>query len=93
MQKLRAILVAFSLVIFAVVIAHAQGTVVTSVQVGQGRGAGTGTGNGTGIGAVSGVIGGFGGLGFSGTPGQPFSADVIEETDRLLADGNHIHRE
>jgi hypothetical protein len=93
MPKLRAILAAFSLMIFAVVAAHAQGTVVTSVQVGQGRGAGTGTGNGTGIGVVSGVIGGFISSGINGTPGQPFSADVIDETDRFLADGNHIHRE
>ena len=93
MPKLRAILAAFSLMIFAVVIAHAQGTVVTSVQVGQGRGAGTGNGNGTGIGAVAGVIGGFSSSGMSGTPGQPFSADVIDENDRFLADGNHIHHE
>lgn len=93
MPKLRAILAAFSLVIFAVVVAHAQGTVVTSVQVDQSRGVGTGKGNGSGIGAVAGVIGGFGGSGMSGIPGQPFSADVIEETDRLLADGNHIRRE
>jgi len=89
MPKLRAILAAFSLVIFAMVVAHAQGTVVTSVQVGQGRG----TGNGSGIGAVSGVIAGLSGPGFTGIPGQPFSADVIEETDRFLADGNHIHLE
>jgi len=89
MPKLRAILAAFSLVIFAMVVANAQGTVVTSVQVGQGRG----TGNGSGIGAVSGVIAGLSGPGFTGIPGQPFSADVIEETDRFLADGNHIHLE
>jgi hypothetical protein len=89
MPKLRAILAAFALTIFAAVVAHAQG--VTSVQVGQGKGVGTGVG--TGNGAVVGVIGGFIGPGVSGTPGQPFSADVIEETDRFLADGNHIHRE
>ena len=89
MPKLRSILSGFSLVIFAVIAAHAQGTVVTSVQVGQGRGAG----NGTGIGAVSGVIAGFSGPGINGTQGQPFSADVIDETDLFLADGNHIHRE
>jgi hypothetical protein len=28
-----------------------------------------------------------------GTTGVPFSADVIEENDQTLADGNHIHRE
>lgn len=55
MPKLRAILAAFSLMIFAVVVAHAQGAIVMSVQVGQGRGAGKGTGNG----AVAGVIGSF----------------------------------
>ena len=93
MPKLRAILAAFSPMIFAVVAAHAQGAVVTSVQFGQGGGAGAGNGSGTGIGAVSGVIGGFISSGINGTPGQPFSADVVEETDRVLADGNHIHRE
>lgn len=94
MPKLRAILAAFALTTFAAVVAHAQGAVVTSVQVGQGKGAGEGAGTGTGVGAFSGgVIGGLIGPGISGTPGQPFSADVIEETDRFLADGNHIHRE
>lgn len=29
----------------------------------------------------------------SKNPGLPFSADVIDETDRVLADGNHIHHE
>lgn len=87
MPKLRAILAAFSLMIFATLVAYAQGTVVTSVQVGQARGVGAGSG------AIGGVFGGFIGPGASGTPGQPFSADVIEETDRFLADGNHIHHE
>jgi hypothetical protein len=89
MPKLHAILAAFSLMIFAAVAAHAQGTVVTFVQAGQGKGEGTGGG----VGASVGVIGGFIGPGIRGTPGNPFSADVIEETDRFLADGNHIHRE
>ena len=96
MPKLRAILAAFSVTIFAVVVAHAQGTAVTSVQVGQGRGAGAGAGTGSGSGVVAstgGVIGSILGPGISATPGQPFSADVIDETDRFLADGNHIHRE
>jgi hypothetical protein len=92
MPKLRAILATISLMIFAVVLAHAQGAVVTSVQVGQGRGAGDGTGAGVGA-YAGGVIGGLISPGIRGTPGQPFSADVIEETDRFLADGNHIHRE
>jgi hypothetical protein len=92
MPKLRAILAAFSLMIFAAVVAHAQGAVVTSVQVGQGRGAGDGTGGGVGA-SAGGVITGLIGPGIRGTPGNPFSADVIEENDRFLADGNHIHRE
>jgi len=92
MPKLRAILAAFSLMIFAAVLAHAQGTVGTSVQAGQGRGAGAGTSSGVGA-YAGGVIGGIIGPGIRGIPGNPFSADVIEETDRFLADGNHIHRE
>src|SRR4249919_3417199 len=91
MPILRAIPAAFSLMMFAVAVAHAQGTVVTSVQVGQGRGVGAGAGNGAGAGVIGGFISSS--SGFRGTPGQPFSADVIEETDRLLADGNHIRRE
>jgi hypothetical protein len=95
MPKLRAILAAFSLMIFAAVVAHAQGAVATSVQVNQGRGVGDGAGTGTGggIGASVGMIGPLIGPGIRGTPGQPFSADVIEETDRFLSDGNHIHHE
>jgi len=92
MPKLRAILAAFPLIIFAAVLAHAQGTVVTSVQAGQGIGAGAGTSSGVGA-FAGGVIGGIIGPGIRGTPGAPFSADVIEETDRFLSDGNHIHRE
>lgn len=92
MPKLRATLTAFSLIIVAVVIAHAQGAGVMSIQVGQSNGAGTGTGGGIGA-SAGGVIGGLISPGISGTPGQPFSADVIQETDRFLADGNHIHRE
>ena len=92
MPKLRAILAAFSLMIFAVLAAHAQGIITISVQAGQSNGAGIGTGGGIGA-SAGGVIGGFGSSGMNGVPGQPFSADVIEETDRLLADGNHIHRE
>jgi len=29
----------------------------------------------------------------AGTPGTPFSADVVDETMRVLADGNRIHEE
>src|SRR5690242_21870101 len=88
MPKLRAILAAFSLMIFAVAAAHAQGTVVTSVQVGQGKGVGAGTG----IGAFGGVIGGLSGPGFSGIPAQPFSADVIEEPNPFLPAENNTLR-
>ena len=96
MPKLHFILPAFALLLFAVA-AHTQGTVVTSVQVGQGTGSGTGSGSGTGDGksapAVGGIIAGYIGPIMSRTKGQPFSADVIDENDRFLADGNHIHRE
>lgn len=98
MLKLRSILPAFALLLFAIA-AHTQGTVVTSVQVGQGTGSGAGSGSGKSIGndknvpAVGGVIAGYIGTGISGAKGQPFSADVIDETDQFLADGNHIHRE
>jgi hypothetical protein len=98
MPKLRSILPAFALLLFAVA-AHTQGTVVTSVQVGQGTGSGAGSGSGKSIGndksvpAVGGLIAGYIGPNINGTKGQPFSADVIDESDQFLADGNHIHRE
>jgi hypothetical protein len=90
MLKVRTLLVTFSLLLFAVLV-HAQGTVAISVQ----NGHGVGTGAGSGIGAVGGMIGMVRG-GISSLPdtsGPPFSADVVEETDKYLADGNHIHRE
>jgi hypothetical protein len=93
MLKVRTLLVTFSLLLFAVLV-HAQGTVVTSFQVGQGSGTGVGSGGGV-IGGSEGVIGGIVG-GFSppsAVLGPPFSADTVDETDQFLADGNHIHRE
>jgi hypothetical protein len=74
MTKLRLLFVLFSLLMFAV-LAHAQGTVITS-------GA-----HGTVIGTIS------GGSFTHGNTGLPFSADVVEENDKLLADGNRIHYE
>jgi hypothetical protein len=45
-------------------------------------------------GAVVGTIGGVPGASFThGNTGLPFSADVVEENDKFLADGNHIHYE
>lgn len=80
MLKLRSLLVLSSLFLFAV-FSCAQGTVVTSVPVGHGAGT-------TMIGGMTG-----GSFTFTGNTGQPFSADVVEENDRFLADGNHIHYE
>ncbi len=77
MTKLRWLLVLFSLFLFAV-LARAQGPVVTSGARG----------------AVIGTIGGIPGASFThGNTGLPFSADVVEENDKFLADGNHIHYE
>jgi hypothetical protein len=46
---------------------------------------------GGGIGSSAGVFSVPGGI--SGIKGAPYSADVIEETTRVLADGNRIHQE
>lgn len=96
MPKLSGILSVFALFLFAIG-AQSQGTVVTSVQVSNGSGAENSAGQASGnvrssVGMVGG-IGGFVGTAPGGVKGQPFSADVIEETDQFLADGNHIHRE
>ena len=80
MLKLRSLLVLFSLFLFAVLV-HAQGTVVTSVQVGHDGGVGSGNGRGAVIGSITGGV-----FTFGGNTGLPFSADVIEENDRFLAD-------
>ncbi len=93
MPKLSRILSVFALFLFAVV-AHSQSGVVTSVRVDDGAGTGSGAGQVSGNARVAGgFIGGFAGGGIGGVKGQPFSADVIDETDQFLADGNHIHRE
>lgn len=98
MLKLRSILVFFSLYLFAV-FTHAQMTpLAPPAPAGNGAGIGSGSGNGdvtvrveTKTGFVGGIVGSV--FAPSGAPGQPFSADVIEETDHTLSDGNHIHRE
>ncbi len=54
---------------------------------------GTGSGSGSGSGGMVGGIGGFIGSSMVDTRNHPFSADTIDETDQLLADGNHIHHE
>lgn len=96
MLKHRTILVFFSLCLFAA-FTHAQ---IAPPPAPAGNGAGTGSGSGNGAGTVrvetkSGFMGGIVGSIFTpdGVPGQPFSADVVEETDQTLSDGNHIHRE
>ena len=93
MPKLRKLLVPFALFLCAV-LAHAQGAVTTSLQVGQGGGVEPSAGSGAVLrrgASMGGITGGV--FTFSGNPGQPFSADVIEENDKFLADGNHIHFE
>jgi hypothetical protein len=92
-MKLRPLLVLFLLFLSAV-LACAQSAVVTSVQVGQGGGIGVsssrdvGSGRGAMMGGMTGAT-----FTFGGNTGLPFSADVVEEHDKFLADGNHIHYE
>jgi hypothetical protein len=101
MPKLRSLLPLFAILLF-VAAAHTQETPVPAGKgVGSGVGAGSGSGTGSSTasgetkssGVVGGIITGLVAPNFSGTKGQPFSADVIDETDQFLADGNHIHRE
>jgi hypothetical protein len=96
MLKLRVPLSALA-VLFFVVAAQTQDT---SAQAGKnvGKGSGSGSGAGTASGgqlreAWSGAITSFVGGNVAATKGQPFSADIVDETDQFLADGNHIHRE
>ena len=101
MPKLRSLLPTFALLLF-VIAAYAQ---ETPVQDGKnvGRGSGSGSGAGSGSGGqvkeawsgtvVGGVATSYVGGNVAATKGQPFSADVVNETDQFLADGNHIHRE
>lgn len=54
----------------------------------------TGTGKSTATGNTGTVgVAIFSGTFPEGEKGVPFSADVVTETDQVLADGNHIHRE
>jgi hypothetical protein len=93
MMKLRLLLVLFSLFLSAVLV-RAQGGIVTSYQVGQNGGIGAGTSRDVGsargpaIGSINGAT-----FTFGGNTGLPFSADVVEENDKFLADGNRIHYE
>jgi hypothetical protein len=80
MMKLRPLLVLFLLFLSAV-LAGAQVRVVTS---GQG-------GSGVGTAYIGGMTGAH--FAYTGNTGLPFSADVEEENDKFLADGNHIHYE
>ncbi|HEY7403185.1 MAG TPA: hypothetical protein VIB39_06665 [Candidatus Angelobacter sp.] len=91
MPKLSRILAVFVLFLFAA-IARSQGTIVTSVQTGNASGPSQ---NKETVRTSVGLVAGFGGTlaGMGGVKGQPFSADVIEEDDKYLADGNHIHHE
>src|SRR5260370_10019260 len=57
--------------------------------VGAGGGAGSGSGMISGTVTTSVIVGP---PSSSGIKGAPFSADVIEESDQALADGNHIRR-
>lgn len=83
MMKLRPLLFLFSLFLSAVLV-RAQVAVVISNQAGQNRGDVRGGVIGSIIGPTS---------NFAGNTGLPFSADVVEENDKLLADGNRIHYE
>lgn len=78
MMKLRPLLVLLSMVFFAV-LAQAQGA---------------GASGRSGVVVVE-TIGGMRADNFTqtGNTGLPFSADVVEENDKFLADGNHIHYE
>jgi hypothetical protein len=85
MMKLRPLLVLFSLFLPAVLACP------------QGAGVGEGLGSSANrvivrrsaaIGVVTGAT-----FTFGGNTGLPFSADVVEENDKFLADGNHIHYE
>lgn len=89
MLKLRTISIQLSLLLFSAVILNAQNAVATLSSGSQSTGPGLNAGVDS---AYNGVIASIAGTNF-GPLGQPFSADVIDETDKFLADGNHIHRE
>jgi hypothetical protein len=71
--------------------AHAQDKPATPAQ-GQGSGSATAAVRVEGGGVVGAIIGNVG-PGFGGVQGAPFSAEVIDESEQFLADGNRIHRE
>jgi hypothetical protein len=91
MLKVRTLLVTFSLLLFAVLV-NAQAVPIASPPASSGSASDAGTVR---IETKTGFMGGIIGSVFSSLPdaGQPFSADVLDETDKFLADGNHIHRE
>ncbi|MGB8129795.1 MAG: hypothetical protein WCG81_08380 [Candidatus Angelobacter sp.] len=80
MTNLRPLLVFFLLSLSAVLV----GAQVIVVRSGQ-------AGGGVGTSYVGGMTGGN--FTYAGNAGLPFSADVVEENDKFLADGNHIHYE
>lgn len=88
MLKLRPILIQLSLLLFAAVILNAQNAGATLSSGSQSTDPRLNAGVDS---AHNGVIASIAGTNF-GPLGQPFSADVIDETDKFLADGNHIHR-
>lgn len=84
MLKRSVIFVACIVLVFATG-ALAQGDTALSGQSGNGHGVSA---------AVSAAGPGLGSGGkITGTKDRPFSADIIQETDHSLADGNHIHRD
>src|SRR5689334_5868729 len=84
MLKRSVIFVACTVSVFATG-ALAQGDTAPSAQAGNRHGVSAA------IGATGPVLDG-GGI-VTGIKGRPFSADIINETDQSLADGNHIPRE
>jgi hypothetical protein len=87
MTKLRSLLVLFCLFLSAVLV-RAQGAVVTAYQASQTSDVSGGSGIDIRSGRVTGAV-----FTFGGNTGLPFSADVVEENDKFLADGNRIHYE
>lgn len=86
-MKLRPLLILFSLFLSAV-LARAQGAIVISYQAGQTHDISVGSGIDIRSGRATRPV-----LTFGGNTGLPFSADVVEEIDKFLSDGNHIHYE
>jgi len=53
----------------------------------------TGTSKTAATGNIGGAVATFSGTFPEGNKGVPFTADIVNETDQVFADGNHIHRE